>query len=170
MTSPVSCTTESIATWPTWATPPHSASDFVAGIFPRPSGITDPDVVFALNDRADAIEERARELATIAIERGDAWVQEFGDPPENLELYEQWVLEVAAGAAYFDRWSIDEPDSIFDDALVSRDQETQRSRVFGATQRARALTVVEDAHTVPTYALSGAEVLEPPSQDFGIDL
>ena len=54
--------------------PSPPASELVAGIFPRPSGITDPDIVLALNDRADAIEQRARELATIAIERGDAWV------------------------------------------------------------------------------------------------
>ena len=144
-------------------------SDLVAGIFPRPSGITDPDVVFALNDRADAVEQRARNLATIAIDRGDLWVRDFGDPPSNHELYEQWVLEVAAGAAYCDRWSIDEPEGI-SDHLVSRDQETQRNRVFDAAQRARALTVAEDIHAAPTHALSGAEVLPPPSQVFGLDL
>ena len=82
--------------------------------------------LLALNDRADAIEQRARELAMIAIERGDAWVQDFGDAPPTSELYERWVLEVAAGAAYFDRWGIDNPDTILDDAPVSHEQETQR--------------------------------------------
>jgi hypothetical protein len=57
--------------------------------------------MLALNDRADAIEQRARELAMIAIERGEILVQDFGDAHEAAELYEQWVLEVAAGAAYF---------------------------------------------------------------------
>jgi hypothetical protein len=33
--------------------PAPNASDLVAGLFPRPSGITDPDVVLALNDRVD---------------------------------------------------------------------------------------------------------------------
>ncbi len=63
--------------------PSPPASELVAGLFPRPTGITDPDVALALNDRADAIEQRARELATIAIERGDAWVQDFGDAPRH---------------------------------------------------------------------------------------
>jgi hypothetical protein len=90
--------------------------------------------VLALNDRADAIEQRARELATIAIERGDAWVQDFGDAPDTDELYEQWVLEVAAGAAYLDRWGIDNPDTILDDATVSHEQETQRGRVLSAAR------------------------------------
>src|ERR1019366_3490722 len=59
--------------------PAPSASELLAGIFPRPTGITDPDVKQALNDRADAIEQRARDLAMIAIERADAWVLDFGD-------------------------------------------------------------------------------------------
>src|ERR1035441_1073188 len=67
--------------------PSPPASELVAGIFPRPSGITDPDVKQALNDRADAIEQRAQELAMIAIERDDGWVLNFGDAPETDELY-----------------------------------------------------------------------------------
>ena len=150
--------------------PSSPANELVAGIFPRPSGITDPDVVPALNDRADAINQRAHELATIAIERGDAWVQDFGQTPDTGELYERWVLEVSAGAAYFDRWGIDNPDIIIDEALVSHEQEAQRSRVLGAAQRARALAVVEDIPTPPAFVLTGDEVLEPPSQNFGLDL
>jgi hypothetical protein len=70
--------------------PSPQASELVAGLFARPTGITDSDVALALNDRADAIEQRARELATIAIERGDAWVQDFGDAPTTGDLYERW--------------------------------------------------------------------------------
>jgi hypothetical protein len=150
--------------------PSPPASELVAGIFPRPSGISDPDVAVALNDRADAIERRARELATFAIERGDAWVQDFGDTPPTSECYERWLLEVAAGAAYFDRWGICHPDTVFDDTTVSHEQETQRSRVLGATQRANALTEVETAPTKATQVFSGDGLLEPPNQDFGLDL
>jgi len=39
--------------------PSPPASELVAGIFPRPTALTDPDVVLALNDRADTIEQRA---------------------------------------------------------------------------------------------------------------
>jgi len=150
--------------------PSPPASELVAGLFPRPSGITDPDVALALNDRADAIEQRARELATIAIERGDAWVQDFGDTPPAGEFHEQWVLEVASGAAYFDRWRIDNPDTLLDDALVSHEQEAQRSRVLDAAQRANVLTVVETPPAKAAYVFFGDDLLEPPNQDFGLDL
>jgi conjugative relaxase-like TrwC/TraI family protein len=150
--------------------PSPPASELVAGIFPRPTGITDPDIVTALNDRADTIEQRARELAIFAIERGDAWVHDFGDPPATDEGYEQWVGEVAASAAYFDRWSIAEPDTTLDDVLVSHEQEAQRSRVLDAAQRARTFAVVKDTPTAAAYVLSGDDLLEPPSPDFGLDL
>ena len=150
--------------------PSPPAIELVAGIFPRPTGITDPDVVLAVDDRADAIEQRARELATIAIERGDAWVHDFGETPPAGELYEQWVRVVAIGAAYLDRWSIRAPDTILDDAPVSHEQETQRIRALSAAQRAYALTVVETSPTKAIYVSSGDSHLEPPNQDFGLDL
>jgi hypothetical protein len=150
--------------------PSPPASELVAGIFARPTGITDPDIVLALNDRADAIEQRARQLATIAIERGDAWVQDFSDVPKTAEFYERWVQEVATGAAYLDRWGIDSPDTILDDATVSHEQETQRIRVRSAAQRAYALTVVETAPAKAVYVSSSEGLLEPPNQDFGLDL
>ena len=149
--------------------PAPSASELVAGIFPRPTGIADPDVKQALNDRADAIERRARELAMIAIERDDAWVLDFGDAPETDELYEQWVLEVAAGAAYFDRWGVDNADTIHDNALISHEQEVQRGRVLRTARRASALAVVEDAPAKPAYLLSDDELFESPTRDFGFD-
>jgi hypothetical protein len=146
-----------------------SASELVAGIFPRPSGITDPDIVLALNDRADAIEQRARELVTIAIEGGDAWVRDFGVAPDADEPYEQWIMEVLAGAAYLDRWGIDNPDTILDDEIINHEQEAQRSRVLGAAIRANALTEVETASAKVAYVLYGDELLERPNQDFGLN-
>jgi conjugative relaxase-like TrwC/TraI family protein len=150
--------------------PVSPATELIAGIFPRPNGFTDPDIIPALSDRADAIEQRARELAAIAIERGEVWVQDFGDAPPTGELYEQWVREVASGAAYCDRWGTDEPNTIVDKVTVSHEQETQRCRVLSAAKRACAITAVETAPTKATYAFSGDHLLEPPNQDFGLDL
>jgi len=150
--------------------PNPPATELVAGIFPGPGRITDPDVLLALNDRADDIEQRARELATMAIERGDAWVRDFGDAPTTRELYEWWVLEVAASAAYFDRWSIDESDTILDDLLVGHEQEAQRSRVLSAAQRARALVTVESPLAMQSYTPTSADLYASPTQDFGLDL
>ena len=150
--------------------PSPTASDLVAGIFPRPNGIVDPDVVLALDDRADEIERRACELATIAIECDDAWVKNFGDAPTTGEFYEEWIREVASGAAYLDRWGIDNTDSFLDDAAVSHEQENQRSRVFSAAERAYALTGVETPSTEVAYVFSDEGLIEPPSHDFGLDL
>jgi conjugative relaxase-like TrwC/TraI family protein len=150
--------------------PRPPANELVAGLFPRPSGITNPDVVLALDDRADAIERRARELATIAIERGDAWVRDFGDAPTTGESYEEWVREVASGAAYLDRWGIGTLDNVLDDAAVSHEQESQRSRVFSGAERAYALTVAGAPSTEAAYVFSNESLIEPPSQDFELDL
>jgi hypothetical protein len=148
--------------------PSPPANELVTGLFPRPFGIIDPDVVLALSDRADAIEQRSSELATIAIERGDAWVQDFGDAPDTGELYERWMLEVSAGAAYLDRWGIDSPDTILDDAACGHEQSVQLSRALNAAQRANALTAIEEA-SKHAHMLSGDNLLEPPSPDFGLD-
>ena len=150
--------------------PSPPPSELIAGIFPRPSGITDPDVTLALDDRADAMERRALELAMIAIERGDAWVHDFGDAPATGQLYEQWTLEVAVGAAYCERWLIDEPGIIPDDAIVNLEQETQRIRVISAAQRARVLAEIDDTPEVSAYVPSSDDFWEPPSPNFGLDL
>jgi conjugative relaxase-like TrwC/TraI family protein len=150
--------------------PTPRVSELVAGVFPRANAITDPDTVVALSDRANAIERRAYELASLAIARGDTWVEDFGGPPESPELYEEWVLEVASGAAYRERWSIDDPGTIFDGVLVGLDRDTQRSRVFDAAQRARALTVFEDILEVAAYARSSEVERETLSHEFGMDL
>jgi hypothetical protein len=150
--------------------PSTPARELIAGIFPRTGGITDPDVALALNDRANAIEQRARELATIAIDRGHTWVQAFGDAPRTVELYEEWVLEVATGAAYIDRWGIDIPDSILYESFDNHEQEAQRNRILSAAQRACTLEVIEEALEASAYVPSADELFEPPNQDFGLDL
>jgi hypothetical protein len=149
--------------------PAPSANEMVAGLFPRLKGITDPDVRLALDDRAGAIEQRARTLAEEAIERGDPWVSKFGDTPATNELHERWVLEVAAGAAYFDRWKVDDPDTLLDDAPVSHEQEAQRSRVFDATQRAITLTEVAATPTTQSYEPMSVDLSEPPIPYFEFD-
>ena len=150
--------------------PSSPPNELIAGLFPRPRGITDSDVLLALDDRASAIEQRANELATIAIERGDAWVSKFGDTPEPSDAYETWFDEVTAGAAYFDRWTLGDPDTLLDGAPVSHEQEAQRSRVLDAAQRAYAITAVKAPPKKAAYVSSGDGLLEPLDQLFGLDL
>jgi len=149
--------------------PAPPAEELVAGIFPRPNEITDPDVVLALDDRASAIEQRARTLAEEAIGRGDPWVSKFGDAPPSDELYERWVLEVTAGAAYFDRWGVEGPDTLLYDAPVNHEQEAQRSRVVDATQRAITLTEVAATPTTQSFEPMSVDLSEPPIAYFEFD-
>ena len=149
--------------------PSPPASELVAGLFPRPSGITDPDVTSALDDRADAIERRARDLAMIEIERGDAWVRQFGDAPPTGELHDKWVRAVTVGAAYRDRWGIDGIDTLLDHANVGHEQESQRRRVISFALEATALTVAKTPPVRNGYATSGDIFLEPRSIRFELD-
>jgi hypothetical protein len=149
--------------------PSPPANELVAGLFPRPAGITDPDIVLALNDRASAIEQRARTLADEAIERSDTWVQDFGEAPKMPERHEQWVLDVAVGAAYFDRWGIANSDIMVDDAPINLEQRVQRDRVLSAAQRARVVTAGEDAPMALEYVVPTYEPFDLLNQDFGLD-
>jgi conjugative relaxase-like TrwC/TraI family protein len=150
--------------------PNPPTSQLVAGLFPRSRRITDPDIVPALNDLAAAIEQRARELATIAIEHGDSWVRNFGEAPPAAELSERWVLEVATGAAYLERWGIDNSSTNLEQSIVGHEQETHRSLLLSAAQRARALTAFEAALTPTAYVFAGDSLVEPTITDFALDL
>jgi hypothetical protein len=140
--------------------------DLVAGLFPRPTGITDPDVLLALADRETGIEQCARVLATTAIERGDPWVSDFGDAPVTADRTEQWLDEVAIGAAYRDRWGVDGSDQTTDNASASHEQEVQRRRVLSAIHRAHEMSGVDTAPRVTTYALSGESLRQPTPIDY----
>ena len=150
--------------------PSPPAHELVAGLFPRPSAITDPDVLLALDERANAIEQRARTLADEAIERGDPWVSEFGVAPTTCESYENWVQDVAAGAAYVDRWDIDTLDTIIDDLTVSHEQNSQRRRAISAAQRARTLNIADNMSQKSTNVQLDEEPRDSPIMQFEFDL
>ncbi|MDA8063542.1 MAG: helicase C-terminal domain-containing protein, partial [Actinomycetota bacterium] len=84
----------------------QAAADLIAGLIPRAAGVTDPDMARALDERDQAMERRARELANQAIERGQVWVRRLGAPPSDPAVREAWRRAVSTVAAYRDRWSI----------------------------------------------------------------
>ncbi|NNN08028.1 MAG: hypothetical protein HKL85_02400 [Acidimicrobiaceae bacterium] len=106
----------------------------------------------------------------MAIEHGDTWLRDFGNPPSTDHLYDEWLLEVVTGAAYLDRWAIDCPDTFLNGAIVSNDQESQRTRVFRAAQRAKAFKMTADATAMQSCAPSITELFEQPNLDSGPDL
>jgi conjugative relaxase-like TrwC/TraI family protein len=151
-----------------YPTPP--ASELIAGLFPRPKEFSDPDVQLALEDRTDAIEQRARTLAEEAIERGDPWVQDFGDPPGLGDAYEAWFEGVTTGAAYLDRWEVSEFEAGRDDAPASLERDGQRKRLLEAASRARAVPDEEAVTLAMPFGISGDGFLESPTTDVTLEL
>ncbi len=119
----------------------------IAGVFPRAAGVSDPEVAFALEDRARAIEQRAHQLAELALERGDMWVREFGNAPKGPETYERWLSLVASGAAYRERWSRDSSHPLSDDRVDPVSQWSEHHRVIDSAHEARRLAESGDTNS-----------------------
>ncbi len=81
-------------------------SNLIAGLIPRATEVTDPDLGQALIERERAIEERAIALAERAIEERAKWVQFLGQMPSDPTHQAAWLANVATIAAYRERWNI----------------------------------------------------------------
>jgi conjugative relaxase-like TrwC/TraI family protein len=118
-----------------------TSANFVAGLIPRATRVTDPDFAQALVERDQAIQRRARELAERAVARGDAWVRELGRPPGEPAARERWLAAVSTVAAYRERWDIAEHRSPLGPPKAPKTIEALRhhERVTVAVSRARRL-------------------------------
>jgi hypothetical protein len=148
--------------------PELTSTQLVAGLFPRATGITDPDVVSALHDRANAIEEHARYLALEAIDRGDGWLHHFDEVPEVNEHFEPWLREVVVGTAYLELWG-NEDFATVSNVDISPLQEVQHGRVLRAMERVRTLGRESDSQAFFNFGPSSGESFEPKILDFAID-
>jgi len=83
-----------------------AATNLIAGLIPRAAGVDDPEMARALDERDQAMECRAAELAREAIESGQVWVRRLGAAPVDPGAKEAWVRAVSTVAAYRDRWDI----------------------------------------------------------------
>ena len=84
----------------------RTSAGFIAGIIPRALGVTDPDMVRALEERAVAMGHRAKELAVHALEHRETWVLRLGAPPVDQARHERWLVAVSTVAAYREHWNI----------------------------------------------------------------
>ena len=148
--------------------PELTSTQLVAGLFPRATGITDPDVVSALRDRATAIEEHARHLAVEAIDRGDDWLHHFGEVPEVNEHFEPWLREVVAGMAYLEFWGTKDLSSA-SDVDINSQQEVQHDRVLRAMEQARILSGESDSPKVSNFGPPSVISFEPSILEFVVD-
>jgi hypothetical protein len=120
----------------------RGGSNLVAGLIPRAAGVSDADMARALVERDQAMERRARELAELAIERGDPWLRMLGEPPNDPPTRRQWMRDVSTVAAYRDRWAIadDHLPLGSDSAVTAIEEMRQRTRAEGAVRWAAGLS------------------------------
>jgi len=104
---PASVMRARVEDWAQMAGPKRrTGTGFVAGIVRRAVGVTDPDMVRALNERERAMRRRARELALHALEHRETWVLRLGAPPADRLRHERWLELVSTVAAYREHWDI----------------------------------------------------------------
>jgi hypothetical protein len=118
------------------------ASDgLIAGLIPRVRGVADPDMALALAEREQAMEERARTLASQAVEAREDWVRRLGRAPDDRGQRARWLREVSTIAAYRDRWHVTGPGTLGGgDDVTSVEQRSQLQRALAAGERARAMS------------------------------
>jgi AAA domain len=78
----------------------------IVGHFPPAIGVTNPDMVQALQDRRGLIEQRARALTLAALEQRQPWTLNLGRPPADPARREDWLRRLDTVAAYRQRWQV----------------------------------------------------------------
>jgi hypothetical protein len=125
----------------------RASANLIVGLIPRAAGVTDPDMVQALDERDEAIQRRARALAEQAIEQSQVWVRLLGIPPSEPLAREQWMETVTTVAAYRDRWGIEDNHRPLGSKVAARTIEAinQRNRARAAVNRTSRLTYASRA-------------------------
>jgi hypothetical protein len=136
----------------------RAGTNFIAGLIPRAAGVTDPDMARALDERDRAMQRRARELAELAIEQGQAWVSRLNISPSNPAERERWIEAVSTIAAYRDRWNIDNDYRPLGSNRAAKTIEAGSHRKLAKAAVERALRITFEA---------GAERAEVRSADAG---
>ena len=124
--------------------PMAPSADLIVGLVPRISGVTDPDLRRALDERAEAMEVRARHLAERAVASDAPWLAVFGDVPREPAVREQRMQAIATVAAYRERWGIGgDPRLLGPPTGLGNGAERQRRLALAAMERLFALTTAD---------------------------
>jgi conjugative relaxase-like TrwC/TraI family protein len=88
----------------------RAGKNLIAGLIPRAVGVTDTDMARGLQERAEALQRRARELAERAIDQNPLWLRQLGARPSDPLSRERWLEAVKTIVAYRERWNLsDDP-------------------------------------------------------------
>ena len=123
----------------------RAPADRIVGLFPRLAGVTDQDMARALDDRQTLLEQRAREVATTAVENRRPWAAQLGSPPSDPVRRELWLRRLDTVAAYRERWGITDRTILGPREPISLEQEAQRRLAQGAVEGALSITRDERA-------------------------
>jgi conjugative relaxase-like TrwC/TraI family protein len=126
-----------------------SMMDLVAGLIPRASNVADPDMRQALQEREQAMEQRAWTLTDQALESCQPWMCHFGQPPSDPGRRLAWQRHLGTVAAYRERWSVSGPRPLGDaGGSTSVERQIQHKRAQAAVDRAIAITRAYDQSQV----------------------
>jgi conjugative relaxase-like TrwC/TraI family protein len=89
---------------------PAAAGRLIAGHHPVAVGIADPDTRRALDERAALLEQRAWQLAEMAVDSGAQWVRQLGPVPLKSAARQRFMRAAATIAAYRDLCGVGSPD------------------------------------------------------------
>jgi hypothetical protein len=122
-----------------------SGVDLVAGLVPRANNVADPDMRRALQEREQAMEQRAWTLAEQALESRQPWVRHFGQPPVDPGRGLAWQRHLGTVAAYRERWNVSGPRPLGDEGgNTSSERQSQHKRAQAAVDRTIAITRAYD--------------------------
>ncbi len=119
-----------------------SSVNWIVGLVPRAQGVIDADLMRALDQRAQAMERRAQQLAEQALRRNDAWIVHLRTPPVEPATQRRWMTAVSTVAAYRHRWNIN------GDRPLGRDWAPET--IEGADHRRRAYAALNRALVIAT--------------------
>jgi hypothetical protein len=123
----------------------HVPADRIVGLFPKLSWVRDPDMARALDDRQTLLEQRAREVATTAVQNLQPWAARLGSPPSDPVRRELWLQRLDTVAAYRERWGITDRTILGTREPTSLEQEAQLRLAQSAIERALSITRDERA-------------------------
>jgi hypothetical protein len=125
----------------------RTGSGLIAGLIPRAVGVTDTDMARGLQERAGALQRRARELAEHAIDQNPLWLRQLGVRPCDRLAAERWLEAVKTIAAYRERWNIEDDSRPLGSKVTVRSIEARNQRRLA---RAAVNTAIRVTHATGT--------------------
>jgi len=111
----------------------------IAGLIPRASGVTDPEMHHALTEREELIEHRASAVLDRDLDEGEAWTAALGNKPTDVRAAQRWRQAGRVVAAYRDRYQITD-DTPLGPGAGSDAQKIDAARAAAALTRAQQLS------------------------------